>query len=108
MIKQSQGSLIMGVTFSLLLSCPTSYYPVLGFTPKLSLPEQQRPITRSPEFRTKDVRTCNQVYDSGEPASKFTIMLDGYFVFPFRQQGQRSLFMISELNTEPAHSSVNA
>ena len=50
----------------------------------------------------------HQVYDSGESTSTLTLTRCGHVAFPFRQQGQHSQSVISELNTEPAHSSVNA
>ena len=89
--------------------------PVLGFVkhfPKTAIVGQQWPATGPrkpvcPEFRTKDI-----VHAPGlrlrRTANKLTKSLAGRIAFPITQQGLHSRTVISELNTEPARSSVNA
>jgi hypothetical protein len=89
--------------------------PILGFVkhfPKTAIVRQQWPATgpRKPvclEFRTKDI-----VHAPGlrlrRTANKLTKSFAGRIAFPITQQGLHSRTVISELNTEPARSSVNA
>lgn len=49
----------------------------------------------------------HQVYDSGAPA-EYSLNVPVRVVFPLTQQGRHAHLYISELNTEPALSPVNA
>jgi hypothetical protein len=65
------------------------------------------PMTGPPEFRTRDIHACIR---SPTPERR-TVARDSAsarVAFPFTQQGRHAQLVISELNTEPASSPVNA
>jgi hypothetical protein len=109
--SQHGFSILCSWVSSLLLSCPTSYHLFLGFAKHFPKTTNIRTImvnSRISRVPHKRHPYMHQVYDSGESTNGLTLTSNGYFAFPFRQQGQHSQFVISELNTEPALSSVNA
>ena len=116
----SAVSLLCSQASSLLLTCPTScrqFWASLNASPKPPLLDnngQQQdpgsPYAGSPYAPSSAQKTFAHApgLRLRRTANKLTKSFAGRVAFPITQQGLHSRTVISELNTEPARSSVNA